>query len=121
MTSPCLSESLIRNYLPHVNGGPLALGKMVDVVGDQGAIAKSELDGVKQMVLASVKAMREREAKSPGWAARTFPEVPFDPVKPTRFVYNGLFRQLRPIPQIGRCAVRPRVCEWCANRAEYPY
>jgi hypothetical protein len=92
--TPCLDESFIKEYYPHIHEGPLHLGKIVDLVDGEGDGAKARLHSLKQTVLETVNRVREKETTEPGWAAKAFPSEGFDPSKPTRFIYNALFREM---------------------------
>jgi hypothetical protein len=92
--SPCLSESLVKEYYPHVHGKPLTLGRMVELAAKEGDGARRQLGQLKDTVLELTKKVRSKEKANPGWAARTYEARPFDAAKPTRFVYAGLFREL---------------------------
>lgn len=49
---------------------------------------------LKATVLELVQQIRAKEKAEPGWASQAFPAEPFDATKPTRFVYNELFRRI---------------------------
>lgn len=46
--SPGISESLLRNYYPHIHEGPLHLANIVDLIHDDRAAVQAELERLKQ-------------------------------------------------------------------------
>ncbi len=93
--TPCISESFVEAYIPHMLGGPLTLRKALDLTQqDGGAAARANLDRLKKEASDFVYEFRSRSKSDPAWLDNYFPRQTFDPARPTAFVFPELLRAL---------------------------
>jgi len=93
--TPCVSETFIKVYYPHIHGGPLTLSKVLDLnKQDGGATARDQLDRLKKEAHDFVRELRSQAASDPRWLDAHFPRQSFDAARPTTFVFSELLRSL---------------------------
>jgi hypothetical protein len=93
--TPCVSETFIKVYYPHIHGGPLTLSKVLDLnKQDGGATARDQLDRLKREAGHFVHTLRSLSTADETWLDEHFPRQRFDPAKPTAFVFSELLRSL---------------------------
>ncbi len=93
--TPCVSESFIKTYIPHMLEGPLTLSKALDLTQqDGGAAARANLARLKEEASEFVRDFRSRSASDPAWLDNYFPRQTFDSARPTAFVFPELLRAL---------------------------
>ena len=93
--TPCVSETFMETYIPHILEGPLNLSRVVDLTQqDAGAAARTELDRLKKEASDFVHQLRSLSASDPAWLDTHFPRQTFDSARPTAFVFAELLRVL---------------------------
>lgn len=93
--TPCVSETFMETYVPHILEGPLTLSKLLDLSQqDAGVAARTELDRLKKEASDFVHQLRSLSASDPAWLDTHFPRQTFDSARPTAFVFAELLRVL---------------------------
>lgn len=90
--TPCVSESFLQHYYPHVHGETLSLAKVVDLIHEDRASAQQQLQRLKDEADQMVQAWRAEYVKDPTCLDHILPPVPFDPARPGTFVLRELER-----------------------------
>lgn len=90
---PVLSETFVQAYYPYIHGQPLTLSFVLDLLQqDSGATARR--DKIKGTVKQFVDDVKRDHSTDPGWLDKKYPVLPFDPQRPTLFVFTQLLRAL---------------------------
>ncbi len=93
--TPCVSETFVEAYIPHILGGPLTLSRVLDLTQeDSGAAARANLARLKEEAGLFVRQLRSLSASDPAWLDTHFPRQTFDSARPTAFVFPELLRAL---------------------------
>jgi hypothetical protein len=88
-----LSETFLQAYYPHVHGQTLTLSSVPDLLRqDTGANARR--DQIKNTVKQFIDDVKRGHSSDPLWLDRAYPEVRFDPQRPTLYVFTKLLRAL---------------------------
>jgi len=93
--TPCVSETFIQTYYPHIHGGPLTLSKVLDLnKQDGGATARQQLERLKTEAGDFVRSLRSLSATDRAWLDKRYPHQTFNSARPTTFVFTELLRSL---------------------------
>jgi len=93
--SPAFSESLLAAYYPHVHGASVTLSSVFDLLQhDKGAKAKETQQEVKSVSRQLIDKIKRRDKLGQDWLDKQYPHLPFDPRRPTLFVFTELLRAL---------------------------
>jgi hypothetical protein len=91
--TPALSETFLQAYYPYVHGQPLILSSVLDLLRqDTGANVRR--DQIKNSIKQFIDDVKRGNSTDPLWLDKEYPMVPFDPQRPTLFVFTQLLRAL---------------------------
>jgi hypothetical protein len=92
--TPCVSESFLRAYYPHVHGGPLDLATVVDLIQKDRAAVQAEIRTLKTRTDAMVEKWRAQYRKDETRLDQVLPPETWDPNRPVAFLLRELERQV---------------------------
>jgi hypothetical protein len=73
--SPCVSESFLTAYYPHVHGGNVSLATVVDLIQRDRAAVQADLGTIKREAHAMVQRWREDYMRDPSSLDRNLPRI----------------------------------------------
>jgi hypothetical protein len=91
--TPVFSETFIQAYYPHIHGQSPTLSSVLDLLRlDSGG--KARRDKIKGTIKQFVDEVKRGHSTDPDWLDKKYPLLPFDPQRPTLFVFTQLLRAL---------------------------
>ena len=93
-SAPCFNEDFLRGLYPHIHGGPLSLGKIMELIQEEGVAntIRESCDQLKIDIKDDVCSERGRWNKNPKIIEKEYPIYSFDSAYPAHHVYNRLMR-----------------------------
>jgi len=90
--TPCVSESFLRAYYPHIHGDPLTLGKIVDLINQDRDKFLTESERLKHEAYLTVASWRARYNVNPAGLDRFLPSLRYNPEQPATFILREMER-----------------------------
>lgn len=90
--TPALSETFVLAYSPHIHGERLTLSSMLELLRSDDPKPRRAM--IKKAAKQMVDDVKSFHAADPHWLDREHPALPFDPKRPTQYVFTQLLRML---------------------------
>ena len=90
--TPCVSESFLRAYYPHIHGGLMTLGKVIDLIAQDRDEFVTEIERLKREADRMVVSWRAGYEVNPASLDEFLPSLRYNPEQPVTFILREMAR-----------------------------